>query len=423
MELRDVLERITSVGRFGRTPGLYRMTELMRRLGNPQDEMKLIHVAGSNGKGSVTAMLTAVLEAAGYRTGRFISPHLRRYNERISVNGQDISDQDLCLLGERVLSAAEGLSEYPTEFELWTALGLCYFQQCNCELVVLEVGLGGRLDATNVIPAPEVAVITNLALEHTEHLGHTLAEIAAEKSGIIKPGSDVVLYSQSQEAEEIVRERCRVCGCTLRVTDKNQQTLQSSGLTGQTFQYRQRESVRLRLPGMYQYHNAAVVLDVLDMLQTRGYSISEQAIARGLECVVWPGRFEVLQRDPLVIVDGAHNPNAVEELTQCLRTCLPNQRMTFVMGVMADKDYMAMLDYILPLAKQIIAVKPEGERSLSSRELKRALEARSSLPVLEGGSVEEGLTLALNRVSPQETVVVFGSLYQVGEVRDYFLTH
>ena len=420
MNLTQALEFIQTTCWLGTHPGLERITELLGRLGDPQKKLRFIHITGTNGKGSVAAMLTATLNAAGYNTGRFTSPHLRDYNERINVRGTDISDEELCALAGQIKPAVEAMEQKPSEFEIWTAMAMCHFQACNCDIVVLEVGLGGRLDSTNVIPAPEVAVITNLGLEHTEYLGNTLEKIAFEKSGIIKPGASVVLYGQSEEAQAVVRAKCQECGCELCITDASQQALLYSDLTGQVLNYRQRKNLRLRLLGTYQYHNAAVALDVIDTLNRRGFAISEEAVEQGFANVVWPGRFEVLQYDPLVIVDGAHNPNGVEELAKCLNAYLPGRKVTFVMGVMADKDYTTMLHAILPMAKRFVAITPDSERALPSVQLRQEIEERLHIPALDGGNVKQGIALALEQVQPDEAIVIFGSLYQVGEVRDCF---
>ena len=420
MDLNEALEFIQATCWIGTHPGLERITDLLSRLGDPQKDLKFIHITGTNGKGSVAAMLTSTLNVAGYNVGRFTSPHLRFYNERINVGGKDISDEDLCRLAEEMKPAVEGMEQKPTEFEMWTAMALCYFKQRACDIVVLEVGLGGRLDSTNVIPAPEVAVITNLALEHTEYLGDTIAKIAFEKAGIIKPGCDVVLYEQSEEATAVVRAKCEECGCSLTITDGGEQKLLSADLFGQVLSYRHRKDLRLRLIGTYQYHNAAVALDAIDVLNKRGFAISEQAVTEGFANVVWPGRFEVLRREPLVIVDGAHNPNGVEELANCLNTFLPGRKVTFVMGVLADKDYVSMLNSILPMARRFVAVRPESERALASADLKHEIETRLHIPAVDGGTVKEGIAKALEQADEGDVIVIFGSLYQVGEVHEAF---
>ena len=276
----DVAARVHAYAWTDRKPGLERTRALLAALGNPEKALKFVHITGSNGKGSTAAMLASVLAAAGYRTGLFTSPHLYRFNERFQVNGAPIPDAALDRLAERVLAAADTLPEHPTEFELMTAIGFLWFAEAGCDLVVVEVGLGGRLDSTNVIPAPEAAVITNIGLEHTAILGSTLAAIAAEKSGILKPGCRAVLYGQSLEVGEVVARVCAEKEIPLTVTDASQLTLLSSGLDGQHFTYRGSAPLLLPLLGDYQLRNAMTVLDTVDALRAQGRNISADAVAR-----------------------------------------------------------------------------------------------------------------------------------------------
>lgn len=421
MNLSEALDFIHATSWQGSRLGLERIGSLMELLGNPQKKLRFIHVAGTNGKGSVCAMLSEILTRAGYTTGLYTSPHLFRNNERMKVNGVDISDDELARLAEQVKPLVEKMGDPPTEFERITAMALLYFQQKHCDVVVLEVGLGGRLDSTNVIDAPDAAVITNIALEHTEVLGDTLEKIAGEKSGIIKPGADVILSAQTAEVEAVVRRTCEERGCALRVTDPKAEMLRSCGLDGQTLDYRDRRDLRLRLIGDYQYKNAAVALDTVDVLrERRGYDIPESAVREGLAAVVWPGRFEVLQRDPLVLVDGAHNPDGVTELTKCLREYLPGRKMTLLMGVMADKDYADMICMMAPFANEFVAVTPESHRALPAEELRERIEALTGVSARCGGDVKSGLAMAMAGKGPEDIVCAFGSLYQVGEIRAYF---
>ena len=420
MTLSEAIDFIKSADWQGCRPGLERITDLMNRLENPQKELRYIHITGTNGKGSTAAMTAAILQSAGYKVGLFTSPHLRYYNERIKVNGIDISDDDLCAMAEIVKPTVEQMEQIPSEFERFTAMAFLYFKRQKCDIVVLEVGLGGQLDCTNVIPSPEVAVITNIGLEHTEYLGKTLKEIAGTKSGIIKPGADVVLYHQSQEVEDVVRNRCVSVGCRLCVTDSEQLQLLKFSLSGQLLNYRDRKELRLSLLGMYQNGNAAVALDTADALIARGWKIPETAVRRGLSAVQWPGRLEVMQTSPLVLVDGAHNPNGAAALVCSLREYLPGQKLIFVMGVMADKNYDEMLDIVAPLAEKFITVTPESHRSLPSDQLRSEIQNRLMLPVISAGNVGDGLTMALRECGPNQAICVFGSLYQVGEVRAYF---
>lgn len=421
MNFVEAMDFIHCTSWQGSRLGLERITELMALLGDPQKHLKFIHVAGTNGKGSVCAMLSEILSRAGYDTGLYTSPHLFRINERMKVNGADISDGDLAEIASEVAPAVAKMADAPTEFERITAMALLYFWKKHCDVVVLEVGLGGRLDSTNVIGAPEAAVITHLALEHTEVLGDTLEKIAAEKAGIIKPGADVVLAAQSTEAETVVRQVCQDRGCALRVTDPAAETLRGCGLAGQTLDYRERKDLRLRLLGDYQYQNVSVVLDTVDVLrERRGYVIPETAVEQGLAEVSWPGRFEVLQKEPLVLVDGAHNPDGVSELVKCLSAYLPGKKITFVMGVMADKDYADMIRMMQPFAKEFVAVTPQSERALPAEELRSKIETLTGLPARCGGDVKTGLALAMHGKGVGDIVCAFGSLYQVGEVRAYF---
>ena len=343
----DVAARVHAYAWTDRKPGLERTRALLAALGNPEKALKFVHITGSNGKGSTAAMLASVLTAAGYRTGLFTSPHLYRFNERFQVNGAPIPGAALDRLAERVLAAADTLPEHPTEFELMTAIGFLWFAEAGCDLVVVEVGLGGRLDSTNVIPAPEAAVITNIGLEHTAILGSTLAAIAAEKSGILKPGCRAVLYGQSREVGEIVARACVEKNIPLTVTDDSQLTLLSSGLDGQRFTYRGSAPLLLPLLGDYQLRNAMTVLDTVDALRAQGWNISADAVAHGLAAARWPGRLELVHRRPDLIIDGGHNPRCAQALAASLRGLYGGKKLIFLIGVLADKDWQSMVGEVL----------------------------------------------------------------------------
>lgn len=404
---------------MGCRPGLDRITELMELLGNPQNSLKYIHIAGSNGKGSTAAMLSSILTHAGYCTGLFTSPHLLRYNERIKINNVDIPDEDLCAAAEKVAAAVGKMKEVPSEFERFTAIAFLYFQERGCDIVVLEVGLGGRLDCTNVIPAPEVAVITNIGLEHTDLLGDTLEKIAWEKAGIIKAGSHVVLYGQSMPAESVIRKKCEDVGCDLTITNAAQR-LERMDTTGQTFSYRSRKHLRLNLLGGHQIHNAAVVLDVVDTLVKLGYRISEQSVVNGLSQVVWPARMEVLGREPMFLLDGAHNPQCMSALVESLQTIWPGEKFAFLTGVLADKDYREMTASLLPKAAAFFCVAPDSERALSGESLAEQLcEQGANASVC--GNIHEGVQAALRFAEREQvSVIACGSLYMAGAIREAF---
>lgn len=403
----------------GRKPGLERTQALLAALGNPEQKLRFVHITGTNGKGSTAAMVASILSCAGIRTGLYTSPHLYQFYERMQVNGVPISDEDLGRLTQQVLEAAEGMDDPPTEFELMTAVGMAYFLEQGCDLVVLEVGLGGRLDSTNVIPAPEVAVLTNIGLEHTKELGNTLALIATEKAGILKPGCRCVLYAQGEEASQVVRDSCRAQNIPLRETAPETLEVLSSGLEGQTFRYRGKGPYHLNLLGQYQLANAMTALDTVQALREAGWSIPEEAVVQGLAQARWPGRLELVRRSPDVIVDGGHNPQCVDALVSALEPLYPDKKLIFLAGVLADKDWQAMFRRVLPLAKAFVVVTPDSPRALPAPELGAWLRQVSQVPVSVQDSLDAGVDAALAQAGPDDVVCAWGSLYSVGEIRHH----
>lgn len=396
MTEQEAVELIHRRAWTGRKPGLERIRRLLARLGNPQENLKFVHIAGSNGKGSTAAMLASVLTAAGLKTGLYTSPHLWRFHERFQVDGVPISGEALAEITGRVLEAAED----ETEFELMTAMGMLHFLRSGCDIVVLEVGLGGRLDSTNVIGAPEVSVITRIGLEHTELLGDTPEKIAAEKAGIIKPGSPCVLYHQERDVEQVVARICRERGNSLTIARRE----------------KLREPYRISLLGEYQAGNAAVALETVNALRERGWDIPEDAVIRGLEQARWPGRMELVRRAPDVILDGGHNPQCMEALARSLRELYPEKKLIFLTGVLADKDWPAMMEALLPLAKEFYTVTPDSQRAMSAADLAAWLEGRGGRAV-PCGDIREGIDRALAAAGPEDAVCVTGSLYMIGEAR------
>ncbi len=459
-------------------PDPARMQELLSRLGHPENALHFIHVAGTNGKGSASAMISRILTEAGYRTGLYISPHLLRINERWSIDGRDISDEELADMLELLRPHILSMEDRPTRFEALTALAFLYFKRQNCDVVVLEVGLGGRLDATNAIPVPDCALIMSIGLEHTEILGDTIEQIAYEKGGIIKEGGDVVLYPQEPAAEAVFRAIVRDRHAILHPADASRLTEESFSLNDhaaasdssdsldascdaaggtegssaapsdtscqgagapallQYFSYKERKHLALALAGSYQCRNACCVLEVMEVLREKGYDIPEEAIRRGLQTVRWPGRFEIVSAEPLCILDGAHNPNGVETLTDTLRHVLPDYAITFVVGVMADKNYHEMLRLAAPLAARFIAEVPDcgSDRGLHAETLASEIRRYFSGPVETAPSATAALERAIavqqssaDSTVPQDTeksqkqaIVCFGSLYQAAEVHEFF---
>ena len=398
---QEAVELIRREAWTGRKPGLSRTRELLKRVGDPHQKLNYVHITGTNGKGSTAAMVASVLAQAGLTVGLYTSPHLWSFHERFQVNGVPISDDALGRIAERVIQAGRGMEDPATEFELMTAVGMLYFLEAGCDLVVLEVGLGGRMDSTNVIPAPEVAVITN---------------IATEKSGILKPGCDAVLYHQSGEVEKIVSEACRRQGIPLTLTDPEGLRVLGSGREGQTFTYRDWGTFHISLLGRYQLYNAATALEVVAALVRRGWRISEEAVTRGLRAAVWPARMELVRRDPDVILDGGHNPQCMGALRRALEELYPNRKILFMTGVLSDKDYPSMLGELLPLSKGFVTITPDSDRALSAGELARYLR-QAGAEAQPCGSVSEGIRTVLDLAQPDDVVCVCGSLYMIGEAR------
>lgn len=415
MTYNEALNYIHSVSWKGSVPGLSRTQELLRRLGDPHKTLKFVHIAGTNGKGSTAAMLDSVLRAAGYRTGLYTSPFITRFNERMQIDGKMIPDDELSEITAAVRPHADAMDDRPTEFELVTAIAMVWFARRSCDIVVLEVGMGGELDSTNVIDTPEVAVITNIGYDHMEVLGGTLEQIAAAKAGIIK-GGDAVLYRCAPSVEAVFAEKCRATGARLHPANFDSLRLLDSGFAGQTFDCGDRKAVELPLLGQHQLKNAAVVLQTVDCLVRKGWCISEEQLRTGLRNVTWPGRFELLRADPVFIVDGGHNPQCIEALSKNIVDYLPDRPITALTGVMADKDYADMYRIVAPQIARFVTVTPENPRALPADKLAEAL-ARYEKPVTACASVAEGVRTAIAQTPENGAVVAFGSLYMVGDIR------
>ena len=417
MTLDEALDYIHRVDWRGSVPGLSRIDALLNKLGHPESTVKYIHITGTNGKGSTCAMTASVLQAAGYRTGLYTSPYIRRFNERMQINGVPIPDDDLCALVEEIQPLADSMADHPTEFELVTAIGLTWFARHHCDVVVCEVGMGGEFDATNVIPAPEVAALTNIGLDHTAFLGSTVEAIAATKSGIIKPGCHAVLYPCPPSVEQVVAARCRTAGAPLSVADFNALRPVSHSLDGQTFDWPGLPGLHLPLLGQHQLHNAAVALTILDGLRRRGWHIPDNAIRAGLDAVKWPGRFQVVRRDPIVILDGGHNPQCMEALTQNVSDYLSSYPLTVLTGVLGDKDYAHMYGRLAAQAARFVTVTPRNPRALPAAQLTEMLSALGK-PVTACDTIAQGVDTALSLTPPDGAVLCCGSLYLLGDVLD-----
>ena len=419
MTYEEALSYIHSICWKGSKLGLDRTRELLGKLNDPQKELKFIHIAGTNGKGSTAAMLSSILEEAGYRVGLYTSPFINRFNERMQVNHQPIPDEELAALTEYVRPHADAMADSPTEFELITALAMVWFARQKCDIVVLEVGMGGELDSTNIIDVPEAAVIAAMGLDHVKELGPTMADIARAKAGIIKEGGRVVSYGGNPEADEVIAAVCRARNASLCQPDFSAIVPGAFGLEGQTFSYKSWRGLRIPLVGAYQMNNAAVVLETVEVLRQRGWSVSDEAVRQGLADTRWPARFEVLRRDPVFIVDGGHNPHGIRATAESLSRLFPGRKITFVTGVMADKDVEHILGLIVPLAEQFFTVRPDNPRAMDAGELARRIEAMGA-KATACASVQDGVDRAIQAEGPHGVACALGSLYMSGEVRSCF---
>lgn len=400
--------------------GLERLKQALELLGNPQHKVRFVHVAGTNGKGSCAAMLASVLKEAGYRTGLYISPHLRRYNERMQVDGVDISDDDLIRAAQRVKEVCEQLGGTPIVFEVLTLMALWYFAERRCDFVVLEVGIGGKLDATNCIPAPAAALIAQLGFDHTETLGNTIEEIAAQKGGIAKSGSQLVMAEQEPAALRVVEQLCREQGCGFTVADPERLQVLSTSPEGQRLRDRTYGELLLPLAGSHQVKNAANVLTVVEVLKGEGFAIPDRAVRQGIERTVWPARFERLSRSPDFILDGGHNPQCVQAAVQALQDYYPGKKVVFLTGMMKDKDSAAMLAKMAEVAKAFVCLHADSERAFGAQELAREIEDTLGLAAYPAASAQEGCALAQRLAGEQGVVCALGSLYLAGEIRAVF---
>ncbi len=415
MTATEAIAYIESVSWKGSIPGLERTQELLALMGNPERCFKCVHIAGTNGKGSTAAMTASILRKAGYKTGLYTSPHIYRFHERIQVNGEDISDADLSAITEYVKPLAQSMDDHPTEFELVFCIAAEYFKRVGCDLVVVEVGMGGAMDATNVIPVPEVAVITNIGLDHTGFLGNTVEEIATEKCGIFKDGGSAVVYPSTPGVEEVFEKTAAAHRMNLRKADFGSLVSVSHSLEGQVFHCGKRRDILLPLLGEHQRYNAAVVLGIADTLIEKGWAITEEHIYDGLRDTSWPGRFHIVTRDPLFIVDGGHNPQCLESLVKNIQDYLPHKRVIGLTGVLADKDYGEMYKPVMPLIEQFVCITPPNERKLEASELAAHLRKAGAVATA-CQSIPEGVSKARELAGQDGVVLCFGSLYSIGTI-------
>lgn len=404
MTYNEALDYIHSLGNFGLAAGLDRIKSVLCKLGNPQDNIKAIHIAGTNGKGSVSAMISSVLRKSGYKTGLFISPYIIDFKERIQINGEFISESDLVSFAQRVISTEVKL----TEFEFITALAFLYFSEKEIDVLVCETGLGGRYDATNTLDNLLCAVITKVGLDHTAILGDTIEEITKEKCGILRDAPTVTTPYQDKRALKIIKEQAK----KLVIPDGNNISIIKSDISGNTFIYKGNE-YKTTLCGEYQTENAVTAIEAIS---SSGLDISYQDLYNGINDARFPARMELVSDNPLIIIDGAHNPDGAEVLSKELKKLGGN--VTAVIGVMKDKNYKEVLSLTLPHCKNAVAVAVENlPRSLSSDEL---LEAASEFcPCIKEQCYEYAIKKAIE-ISDGNPIFIFGSLYLAADIRKFF---
>ena len=417
MNYEEAMNFIQNTNKFGSVLGLDNIRELLERLGNPQDQLRVVHIAGTNGKGSTLAFLAGIFRESGYRAGRYVSPACNSYEERFRINEENISKKDLCFYMEKIKNVAEemvkdGLS-HPTMFEIETALSFLYFLDKKVDVVLLETGMGGRLDATNVVKKPIATVIASIGMDHMQFLGDTLEKIASEKAGIIKEGCPVISYDNTKEVNEVIKNKAKQMHAKVTFVNSAGIRVLQESLNGESFSYRSSdgrwyEKIEIPLLGRHQINNAALALETLNVIKNY-YCISDFQTEDGMRKTIWRGRIEILEREPMVICDGAHNPDGAKSLLSFLQNNFTNQRLIYIMGVLSDKDYEQMVQILAPAADKIYTVAPDNPRALSSRELCNCI-SKYHQNVEERQRLAECLSEVRQKAEKDDVIIICGTL-------------
>ena len=418
MNYEEARVYLDETSKYGSVLGLENMKALLDRLDNPQESLKFIHISGTNGKGTVLAYLSTILRKAGYRTGRYISPTLFSYRERIQVNEEIIEKEALArhvtAIADAVADMKEKKAGVPTAFEIETALAFLYFKEKNCDIVVLETGLGGALDATNIIETTQLEVIAPISMDHTDILGKTLKEIAAQKAGIIKPHTTMVTAVQKEEAKEVLQRVCKEKECQFCEVEREEIKDVHYGYIQQSFSYKEWKNIEISLAGEFQIENGALALEAVNQLRKAGFSLLAEAVYAGMKETKWTGRFTVMSQNPLIILDGAHNPQAAEALRKSLELYFKGKKLYYVFGVFQDKDYKKIIEITAPLAEHIITVEtPDNPRALPAEDLRKQVE-KVNASVETGESIEAAIEKNLSYMGAEDVLVIFGSLSFLG---------
>lgn len=425
MNYEEAIEFIHSTYKFGSKLGLERIKRLMELLGNPENCYKIIHIAGTNGKGSTCSLIHDVLMASGYKTGLFISPYLEEFTERIQINKQHIDKDSLARITAIVkdkidIMISEGY-DHPTEFEIVTAIGFKYFQEQNVDFLVLEVGLGGRFDATNVVMKPLVCVITSISYDHMEYLGDTLEKIAFEKAGIIKEGSSVVIYPQADNITNVIKEIAIEKNADVFEANTYNIEKVKSDITGQWFKYLKDDvfnlpELKISLLGEHQLLNALTALLALEIIKKEGCNISSESVKNGFSNCRFPGRFEVVNKNPFIIIDGGHNIDGISHFISTIREYFKDKKIILFFGILKDKNPDEALKSLLPISKEIYTLTPYSPRALKAGELADLIKKYSNIKVTPLSSYDEILDI-VKKADKNDIIAFAGSLYMIGSVR------
>lgn len=422
MNYREAMSYMEDLQQYGSVMGLTTMRELCARLKNPQDQLKFVHIAGTNGKGSVLAYISTVLSAAGYRTGRYISPTVKEYRERFQIDGRMITQSGLCKYLEQVKEAAEAMAAeelpHPTAFEVETAVAFLYFLDKQCDIVVLETGMGGALDATNVITTTLAAVLTSVSMDHMGVLGDSIEQIAAAKAGIIKDKCYVISAKQTPEAIKVIRQAALARKAKFYTADVSRVKNVRYGISGQHFSYDKYKNIGITMAGQFQIENAVVAVEAIAVLGRAGYPVAEDKLRLGMEQTHWPGRFDIIGKKPLFIADGAHNEDASKRLAESIRFYFTNRRIIYIMGMLKDKEYDKVIRNTYELAEHIITVTPPiTNRAMHAYDLAQAVREYHD-SVTAADSVQEAVEIAYLLAGQDKdcVIIAFGSLSYLGEL-------
>lgn len=421
MNYQEALNYINESHKFGIRLGLDNMRNLLELLGNPQDKLNVIHVAGTNGKGSTCSFMTSILKESGYKVGLYTSPFLETFTERIKINGENIPEEDVARIVTLIKEKIEQGDIYPTEFEIVTAMAFYYYCEQGVDFVALEVGLGGRYDATNIIKTSDVSVITSISLDHVGILGDTVAKIAYEKGGIIKENGTAIVYDQSDEAKDVIKDICKEKNAKYIEVKFDDINIKQSDIYSQVYDCsimgKKYEDLEIKLIGDHQVNNSILALSAIDFLkETKGLNITEEDIRKGLINTKWPGRIEKIMEKPIFIIDGAHNEDGARSLAKAIDKNFNGKKATLLIGMLEDKDIDGVLEILMPYFNKVITTTPDNPRAIDSEKLKDKI-SKYVDNIVSKPSIEEAVEYTLKNSSEDDIVISAGSLYMIGTVR------